>query len=219
MSTNHINSTCNPRHISDCHYHPIYCLFLLNIFIVMICLRSHEVSEDRSSDLWMLIVIVTLAQCLKRSRHRHTENGQMNFWYIFSNSSFRFKHHLSSTLIKLSPCPLCISKLFKNDGTISHMSNMSCVLELYILVGRVQTWELTVISVTPYKFFSHFMVQVVKLRVHTFCIFPGHFKFHQYLSIWQKSLLVWAKKKKFYSSSFPVQAIIDLLSILLFHGI
>ena len=63
------------------------------------------------------------------------------------------------------------------------------------LVGHVQTWELTAISITPYKFFSHFMVQVVKLRVHTFCIFPGHFKFHQYLSVWQKSLLVWAKKK------------------------
>lgn len=38
----------------------------------------------------------------------------------------------SDALIKLSPCPLCISKLLKNDGKISHMSSMSCVLELYI---------------------------------------------------------------------------------------
>ena len=149
---------------------------------------------------------------------RHTENWQMNFWYIFSNSSFRFKHHLSSTLNKLSPCPLCISKLFKNDGKISHTSNMSCVLELYILVGRVQTWELTAISVTPYKFFSHFMVQVVKLRCTPSAFFLVTSNSIN-TSVWQKSLLVWAKKKKFYSSSFPVQAIIDLLSILLFDGI
>ena len=79
-----------------------------------------------------LLSLWHLAQCLKRSRHRHTENWQMSFWYIFSNSNFRFRHHLSSTLIKPSPCPLCISKLFKNDGKISCTSNMSCVLELYI---------------------------------------------------------------------------------------
>lgn len=84
-------------------------------------------------------------------------------------------------------------------------------------LGSAQTWELTVISPAPYQFFFHFMVQGVKLRAHV------HFSWSlQIPSIPFHSAEVCGgvgQEKKFYSSSFPVQAIIDLLSILLFDAI
>lgn len=116
----------------------------------------------------------------------------MNSETFSVNSGFKVKCHLSN--------PFYINKPFY-DYWKSHVKYQFQVHQICLCVGACTfNWlcsDLGNIEQYPPPLTSSFYISWFKLWSwgYTFCIFPGHFRFHQDLSVWQRSVVVWARKK------------------------